>query len=153
MGGRGGGRRGRGGGRGGHNGGVKRSGGNCYNCNSPYHQRKDCPTRDRPRHDRASRQEALPAAPPVAALPAPATTATPAAPALAPTLVPAPPLSLAPSELSAVIFPLDPVEFEAEGLDTPMSDLPAVPQANVCSAAVVQDPEQLEAARLMVIQA
>ncbi|KAM5385026.1 hypothetical protein ACJA88_002873 [Fusarium oxysporum] len=162
MGGRGGGRRGRGGGRGGHNGGVKRSGGNCYNCNSPYHQRKDCPTRDRPRHGRASRQEALPAAPPVAALPAPATTATPAAPvpaatlaapALAPTLVPAPPLSLAPSELSEVIFPLDPVEFEAEGLDTPMSDLPAVPQANEGSAAVVQDPEQLEAARLMVIQA
>jgi hypothetical protein len=52
-----------------------------------------------------------------------------------------------------VIFPLDPVEFEAEVLDTPMSDLPAVPQANEGSAAVVQDPEQLEAARLMVIQA
>ncbi|KAG5745382.1 hypothetical protein H9Q70_011930 [Fusarium xylarioides] len=126
---------GRGGGRG--HGGVDKSGRNCYHCNSPNHQRKDCPHRDKPRHGRG-RQAALPAAEARAALPAPdpaapSATSTPAVTATAPTATtvvvtsaatsaapapapaatsaaptPAPPLAQAPSELSSSVPPAPP---------------------------------------------
>ncbi|KAF9776520.1 hypothetical protein IL306_005272 [Fusarium sp. DS 682] len=99
MGGRGGSRRGRGdgngrgggSGRGGRGGGVRKSR-NCWNCNSPFHQRRDCPTRDRPRQGRPSRHNP-PAAPPAAAPPAPA-------PAPAPVELPAEVPAPAPVDLS-----------------------------------------------------